>query len=418
MSQEKPEPRITELAVAIGKSVKSIQDALTAQGSESPSFDEDAPARFPREISDARDTCIDAALELVDLLLEPMTSIFKHGAHNNSICLQAISRFSIASMVPPGGTVSFAEVADRTGLSEQLVRRLLRHAMTMRIFREPEPGLISHTRSSRMLRNPIVNDWIKCGTNEMWPAAPKMLDAAQKWPGSSEPNETGFSLANGGDTLYSIMGRDPERAAAFSNAMKIFSLHEEFDPSYIVEHYDWHSLGRVQVVDIGGSRGHIAVAIARRFDNVRVLVQDMEHVVAGVESQVPDEVKDRVRFMAHDMFSLQTVEADVYFFRWVFHNWSDEYCTRILRAQIPVLKPGVIIIIQESLMPESGKIPIWRERDMRSNDIHMGMLFNARERTVEEWKDLLQKAHPGFVLKRHIEPKNSALGILEVTWSG
>lgn len=48
----------------------------------------------------------------------------------------------------------------------------------------------------------------------------------------------------------------------------------------------------------------------------------------------------------------------------------------------------------------------------------MTTLFNARERTAEEWKDLFAKADPRFVLKQIIEPKGSALAILEAVWMG
>jgi len=93
-------------------------------------------------------------------------------------------------MVPSGGQISFSDIAKQTGLSEQSVARLLRHAMTMRVFREPQLGMVAHTQASKMLADSVMNDWLKVGTEEMWPAAVKMVDALQRWPGSAEPNET------------------------------------------------------------------------------------------------------------------------------------------------------------------------------------------------------------------------------------
>lgn len=44
----------------------------------------------------------------------------------------------------------------------------------MHIFREPEPGMVAHTQASKILANPVMNDWLKVGTEEMWPAAVKV----------------------------------------------------------------------------------------------------------------------------------------------------------------------------------------------------------------------------------------------------
>lgn len=409
--------RTSYLADIISTSVTKLNKVLSEQHAAPPSFHEDAPISLPKEASEFQDAIIDATMELHDLLLDPLTLIYKHNGHNNPVCLQAIARFEIARMIPAGGHISFADVAQKTGLDEQIITRILRHAITMRVFDEPQPCILVHTRTSKMLANSVVNDWLKVGTEEMWPAAVKMLDALEKWPGSQETNETGFSLSNNAiEPIYTLVGSSPERAVRFANAMKVFSTRPEYDPSYIVENYDWASLGQSQVVDIGGAQGHTAMELAKCFEGLNILVQDMDKVVENAELGVPEELKKRVHFMAHDFFAPQTVQADVFYFRWILHNWADKYCVLILRAQIPALKPGARIIIQDTCMPEPGTVPLWRERDLRAEDLNMGAVFNSRERTVSEWATLLTDADPRFLLKGVTQPKGSALGIIEVIW--
>ncbi|KAH7320605.1 S-adenosyl-L-methionine-dependent methyltransferase [Stachybotrys elegans] len=370
-------PRILELAAIIGTAAAEINKTLTTQGIASPSFAEDAPETFPQEISDARDVVLDAAAELYDILLDPLTLLYQHGGHNNNICLQFISRYEIAQIVPAGGQVSFHDIGKQIKLPEQIVRRVLRHAMTMRVFHEPTPGMVAHTKTSKALQNSILNDWVKCGTQEMWPAAVKTLDAIEKWPDSSEPSETashphlliglpekadptvqGFSLANGTtDPIYAILGQEPERAVLFANAMKVYTIKPEYNVSHLLDNYDWASLGNSHVVDIGGSQGHIAVELAKRFSNLSITVQDIAPVVENSQCGIPQEIEGRVHFMAHDYFQPQAVEADVYFFRWVLHNLSDNACHKILRALIPVLKPGVRIILQDVCLCSWRLIP-------------------------------------------------------------
>lgn len=78
-------------------------------------------------------------------------------------------------MVPLGGKVSFADIAKGTPLTEQTVGRLLRHAITMHIFQEPEAGFVSHTKFSKILVNSTTNDWLRAGTEELWPASTKVM---------------------------------------------------------------------------------------------------------------------------------------------------------------------------------------------------------------------------------------------------
>lgn len=131
---------------------------------------------------------------------------------------------------------------------------------------------------------------------------------------------------NGAGGFYDIIASDTARAARFSSTMKTFANSPAYDPRFIVENYDWGALGpKAHVVDMGGARGHIAVAIASRFPGLRVTVQDLGRVVHGAGEDVPEDLRDRVMFMEHNLFEAQPVrEADVYFIRWVLHNWSDK----------------------------------------------------------------------------------------------
>uniref|UniRef100_A0A8H7K376 O-methyltransferase domain-containing protein n=1 Tax=Bionectria ochroleuca TaxID=29856 RepID=A0A8H7K376_BIOOC len=408
--------RIVELANAISKSVASIQKTLDAEGSPSPSFDEDSSFHLPLETSKDRDILLDATAELHDLLLEPLNLIHRHGGHNNLVCLGAIAEFKIADLVPSNGQVSFGEIASATPMTERMIARLLRHAMTMRVFHEPEPGMVAHTSASKVLSHSAANDWLHSGTREMWPAATKMTEALKKWPASEEPNETGYSLSNDdGDTIYSVFAKDNERAGQWVRGMAIFSQRPQFNLSFITDYYDWESLGHAQVIDIG-SQGALSVALAKKFKNLQLIAQDGQK---GRDDDIPEDLRDRVQLRVHDPFAPQScVAADVYSLRWMFHNWSDKYCIKILQALVPALKPGAKVLVQETLMPEPGTVSLWKEKNIRATDLNMAAAFNGQERTVAELRSLVTKADSGFAFQTVIEPEGSAFGILEFTWQG
>ncbi|KAI0424731.1 O-methyltransferase-domain-containing protein [Xylaria sp. FL1042] len=409
--------QIEQLAATISESVARLKKVLSSHGLPLPSFDENAHFQLPEATIADQDAIVDATAELHDLLLDPMTLIREYGGHNNSICFQAISRFGIAEMVPLGSQVTFKDIAKQTGLSEDITCRLLRYAMTMRVFCEPEQGMVSHTAASRMLITPSICDWLRVGTEELWPASVKTLDALQKWPSSSDPRETGFSLANNTDkSLYEVLQHDPKRASQFARAMAAYTQSPGFSISHISDNYGWSTIGNAQIVDVGGAQGHVAMKLASQFPNLSFIVQDMSEVIKGAESLLSQDIHDRVQFMAHDLFAEQTVQADMFIFRWVLHNWSDYHCILILRAQIPALKPGAIIMIQDGYLPERGTSALWREKYKRSDDLSMASMFNSKERTASEWKDLLVSADPRFVMRSVVHPNGSALGIIEVVW--
>lgn len=175
-----------------------------------------------------------------------------------------------------------------------------------------------------------------------------------------------FVLANGtNESIYQVLGASPDRAQRFANCMKAYMTMQEFNASHVVNNFDWGSLGLVQIVDVGGGAGHVSMELAKHFPNLSVIVQDMEKMVEEANGNIPADLEDRFKFMVHDMFAPQTVLADVYFFRWVFHNWSDKYCVLILKSLIPALRPGARIIINEICMPEPGGISHSREKYLR-----------------------------------------------------
>ena len=100
------------------------------------------------------------------------------------------------------------------------------------------------------------------------------------------------------------------------------------------------------------------------------MVQDLPATTAEIGPatayMLPEDVKDRVRLMEHDFFEPQPVHgADVYLLRFVFHNWSDEYCLKILRALVPAMSPGAKVVVNDHCMPEPGALGLLRERRIR-----------------------------------------------------
>ena len=77
-------------------------------------------------------------------------------------------------MIPPGGQISFGDIAEKTGLEKQEVRRLVGNAASMRILKLPEPEMVAHTKISKFLTIPYINGWVAFESKDTWPATTRV----------------------------------------------------------------------------------------------------------------------------------------------------------------------------------------------------------------------------------------------------
>ncbi|PVI04128.1 S-adenosyl-L-methionine-dependent methyltransferase [Periconia macrospinosa] len=410
-------PRIVELAAQISTSVAQLQEQLSAQGLPSPSFDESFNATYPPNVTQLRDSLLDASAELHELLLDPLMVLFKFASISNLAIIDLVARYKIPEMIPPGGRISFEEIGQKVGLETNVIRRFLRNAMAMHILEEPEPGMVAHTSISKFLANPAINGWAEFEGRDTWPASTRIVDAVQKWPNSQLPNETAWVLANNGKSVQDVIATEPERAMRFANGMGAIDYVPGYNMSLLPTVYDWASLGNAKIVNVGGAMGQAAIELTKNFPNLTVIVQDSAAMMGGGGGQlVPAELKDRITFQEHELFAPQNETAPVYFFRLAFRGLGDQFAERILKAQIPALEPGAKLLIQDVVMPEHDVVPLWKERTQRSVDMALQVFGNGRERYLDEWKALLAAADKRFVLEKVHVPKDNLLGVLEVTW--
>ena len=203
--------------------------------------------------------------------------------------------------------------------------------------------------------------------------------------------------------------------------MAYFQQLPGFSPTHLATAPCWeHIFASSQdalLVDVGGSKGDFSISLARQFPMLRCIVQDTPETIALTNT--PADLDQRVSFMAHNLLSPQPVrDADVFFFRSVFHNWPDPYCVNILQALIPALKPGVRVILNEfCLPPQAGLIPAFGEQALRSFDLAMLGMLNAKERELDEWKLLFQQADPRYQFKEVHRLAQSPLVLIEAVWA-
>ncbi|PQE07738.1 O-methyltransferase family 2 protein [Rutstroemia sp. NJR-2017a BVV2] len=343
-------------------------------------------------------------------------------AYVDELALHAIYHYKLAQAVPLSGSTTFAEIAQASHLREDLVERFIRQAMCSHIFTEDAPGQVRHTSASRLLAtNPDAHDAVGMITCDLSPAGMQTLSALEKYPNSEEKSETGWAQhTEPGISPFEFMAKNPERGRRFGAGMRYFSSGQHWDLGHLARGYTWAALDRpgAVFVDVGGGHGTVSQYLARETKHVEFVIQDLPGTVEAGRKILPEDLRSRVRFMEHDFFTEQPVRgADVYFFRWILHNWSDGYCKKILRALIPALKKGARVLVYEYVLVDGPETRVSRKQP-RNLDLMMLAQFNSCERTAKMWEELLRSADQRLRLLRCEIPEGSLYGIIEAVWDG
>lgn len=393
----------------------------------------------------------------------------------DAAALDILNHFDFWSAVPLDGTASTASIAKHANLPEEVVTRVLDHAKTLRIFADASPGHIRHTsRSAALAKNAGLKALVSTILDDAGPPMTVMPQALEKFNVGSETlpedmSRTAFNLFHGGKyaNSWEYIENDGEgekkgwRSRNFTTFMSylkdIFRLEQIVDGSY-----GWGNAGDLSVVDVshhifpitlkpstesstnaqqlGGSAGHDAFALAKKYPNLKITVCDLPKVESVFDKSLPADLSGRVSFLAHDFFKPMPVKADLYLIKLILHDWPDRQCVEILRGLRSALKPGAKVLFvdyvgkQDTVTEDDNKegaanggeekkkeeapLPRSIKQMGTSTDLRMMALFSTKERAPSAWKKLFQEADERYDIVRFEANPLSFFVIIEVVWRG
>ena len=296
--------------------------------------------------------------------------------------------------------------------------------MTLNIFDELEPGQVRHTAISRLLaENEGYNNAVGLQVEDIGPASLRLIEAWEKFgDDAGEPDQSAFSLNNGGRSLFTVLAEEPERAYRFDSAMKYCVEDKDFNFFDIVKAFDWSTLDRPgsRLVDLGGGYGQISQALAKHTQELAFTVQDLPHVIEQGRQKLPSDFGHRISFEPQNFMEPQASGAtppDAYLISRCLHNWSDYHSSLILRYLVPGLRKGSRILIWDSVLDD---IPVKKLSDKFNlqQDFIMATISNGKDRSAEEFRQVLELSDTRFKIKSIQKPKGCKLSMIEVSWNG
>jgi hypothetical protein len=302
--------------------------------------------------------------------------------------LHAVAKLGIADLVEDG-LHQTSELAAELKLNESALFRTLRLLAGHGIFEETAPRAFRNTELSHFLRTDVPGSlrplFIFWGSEFYYPCFGEILYSLQ----TGEPSRTKLAGMDG----FEYLRQNPEQARIFDEAMTAGS---QLAGPAIAAAYDFGAWG--SLMDIGGGNGILLSHVLRAHRGLRGVLADQDHVLERARKCgfLGGELEARTTMESCDFFHGIPSGCRAYLMKSVIHDWDDEQARAILlNCRKAVQRDGVLLLVEFALagenLPSLGKVI----------DLIMLVLTGGRERTVDEYRELL--ASSGFRLNKVVQ---------------
>jgi hypothetical protein len=334
----------------------------------------------------------------VDLTSESPTQTLRRLVNGYQVtqAVHVAATLGIADLLR-GGPRSSAELAAATETHAPSLHRVLRALAALGVLHEGDDGRFSLTAIGDCLRSDAdepVGGWADyVGRPVHFQAWGALLHAVRT-------GENAFALVHGTD-VWEYRAQHPQDGAVFDRAMTDVSRRAN---AHLLEAYDLGGFGLV--VDVGGGHGALMAAVLGAHPQLRGVVFDQPHVVAGAPEVLEAAgVADRCEVVGGSFFDGVPPGGDAYLLKAILHDWEDEDALRILHSCRAAVADGGAVLVVERELGAPNESP-----DAKLSDLNMMVGPGGRERAREEFAELLSAG--GFALDR-VVPTAIGLSVFE-----
>jgi O-methyltransferase domain/Dimerisation domain len=306
--------------------------------------------------------------------------------------LYAVTKLGIPDILKSGAKTT-SEIARACEANEDAVYRVMRALASTGIFTESAPRTFALMPEGELLLSDRPDSQ---RSMVLWLGNKMHFDTYSELPYAMKTGNTVVEKVYG-ESCFGYFEKNPEVSKVFNEAMTGFS--QKFAPAAI-EAYDFSWLNGKTLADIGGGHGFVLTSILKKYPEIRGVLADLEHVVAGAPEMIRRAgVEDRCTTQPVDFFA-SVPAADAYVLKHIIHDWNDEKATTILRncARAGIGKTRVLLM-------ESVVAPGNEPHFAKWLDLEMLLLPGGKERTEAEFAKLFEGA--GFKLMRVVQTKGA-----------
>lgn len=312
-------------------------------------------------------------------------------------CIKTAAELNIADHLE-AGPQTISSLAKKTDSQEKPLYRIMRALSSVGIFEELENKTFRLNDFGATLLTGVpgtVKDFVIANLSEHFPGFMKLTYCAQT-------GKVPFEHVHGMN-LWEYYKEYPELGANFGRGMTGLS---NMELSGIIKTYDFSPYKTV--VDVGGGNGIMMYAILNATSGSSGIIFDEEHVIADTIRLMPENMKERCSVATGNFFDKVPAGADLYTMKWIIHDWNDDECIQILKNCCEAMPKGARLLIIDAVIPDDSQN---KPHPAKLLDIVMMACITGRERTLSEFKELIEKA--GLQCNQLISIGTEAKSIIE-----
>lgn len=348
---------------------------------------------------------INAALKLRSLLLRaadrvvpPYLAVLDRMQGTScTMVMHAAARLRIADVLAASGPLTSAELAQRVGLPEAGLDRLMFSLEALGFFSRDAEGRHGMNYPARGLLTGAPGS--ARGFAEFF-GSEALLRAWADFDRSLQTGECAFDRVHA-RSVWDWMDAEEGPRRAFVEGMSAIT---EFGAPGVAAAYPFHRFGRL--CDVGGGSGAQLAAILQAHPRLNGVLFDSQAMLDEAPPRLKAAgVSDRVTLTPGSFFDTVPAGADAYLFKTVLHNWDDARALRILRNVRAAMPAGKHVLAVDFLRGPESPGTLVPFMDL------LGMcFFSGRERTREDMAALYREA--GFRLD-DVVPVPGSMAIFE-----
>ncbi|KZW01646.1 S-adenosyl-L-methionine-dependent methyltransferase [Exidia glandulosa HHB12029] len=404
--------RISDLAALISQSVQTILGEYAAASRPVPSLDavDLSQTLVNQRTRDAVRT-LEAACAQLCATVAPASHTMVNRAFEmiNPASLRVALTARVADQLRDGPK-PVSELARSAGMDADKLGRVLRSLASKYCFREVTKDVYANNKlSTCLLPEDPTSSLIWLFADEVYTGLSCLADALSdpEWAASLDKDHTAFARAHK-QNWFEFTVNDPVCRERHPLAMVGWTKLNGGD-GIVAQLFPWDDLPAGSTFcDLGGSVGHVAMALLKAKPHINALVQEMPSVIVQAHEvwvqEFPEATQTaRVQFIPIDFMAESPVEGcDIYYLKHVLHDWVDDDCVTILRNVRRAMREGWSkVLIHELIImdgaPDAGLsnadhapaplLPNYGVGAQRKihQDLNMLSLFNSRERTLDEF---------------------------------